>query len=386
MARILAIAHSYYMLLTVMQLRETVYKRDHMDLILTDVSQNAEGVFAALKKEKFFDTCYYLRRNRICADKKSIPVKLLRLLSSIVAPGRTVKKAQLGMKSFHYDIVLCYVADRYEEQSIFRMVRRANPRAKCQLYEEGYSSYFSIHGYFDTQSAFSTMKLLPRIMRCLGLKNRLISQNIDKVWYYRPALLQFDATGLNVESIPRFCTGNEEFVRHVNRVFGYDPSQREFDADYIYLEDCAYADGYPTDDFELIRFINDRIDQSDTFMVKMHPRSATDRFSEAGIRTNHTSIPLELIFLNGKNQGITFITISSGAPLTGLICFNSDNRVIMLYKCSKYSMKVTADARFNAYVESVRKIAGEKSLFIPETTEELDATIRSLGAERVRQA
>ena len=59
--RRLIIANTYYQVIFAMQMRNTIFKRDDVDLIITDHSKNADVVCENIKKCKYFNNCYYVK-------------------------------------------------------------------------------------------------------------------------------------------------------------------------------------------------------------------------------------------------------------------------------------------------------------------------------------
>jgi hypothetical protein len=85
--RRLIIANTYYQVIFAMQMRNTIFKRDDVDLIITDHSKNADVVCENIKKCKYFNNCYYVKtggsRDNRTKMQKILDIFLLLLLKKI---------------------------------------------------------------------------------------------------------------------------------------------------------------------------------------------------------------------------------------------------------------------------------------------------------------
>lgn len=366
MKNILAVAHSYYMLLTLIQMKITVYKNETMDLLLSDAASNNEMIFINLKKSGIFDNCYFYHLSDIgwkTFDKKK--EKVNKFFYGIIKPQNVLNKA--GIKLGNYDILLVYVAGRFDEQVLFNVIKRQNPDSLCELYEEGYTSYFSMYGVFASYPKMY-IKILPIIMKLIGKKRLLISNNINKAWYFNPELLQYNAK-FDICKIPFFDVKNKKIINKINDIFGYSDTYN-IKENIIFLEGKSYTDGMPTDDLDLLNKLSIKLGR-ENIVVKLHPRTRDNRFSSEGYKIFEADVPLELVVLNGKNKGKVFIAIESGAPLTCLMNFQSNNYVVLLFKCSKFVDTQTADGHFLKLLEMLKQKNGNEQLIIPENISEL---------------
>lgn len=367
MKNILAVAHSYYMLLTLIQLKITVYKNDKMDLLLSDAASNNEIIFQNLKKTDIFNNCFFYHLSDVgwkTFDRKK--EKVNKFFNGIIKPQNVLNRA--GIKLGNYDILLVYVAGRFDEQVFFNVIKSKNSDSFCELYEEGYTSYFSMYGVFASYPK-KYIKILPAIMKLIGKKSLLISNNITKAWYFNPELIQYKAK-FDICKIPFFDIRNRKLINRVNDIFGLNDTYN-IKQNIIFLEGKSYTDGMPTDDLDLLNKLSAKLGK-ENIVVKLHPRTKDNRFSSEGYSIFEVDVPLELIILNGKNKGKVFVAIESGAPLTCLMNFQSNNTVVLLFKCSKFVDTQTTDEHFFKLLERLKQKNGDEQLIIPENISELD--------------
>lgn len=367
MKNILAVAHSYYMLLTLIQIKITVYKNDKMDLLLSDAASNNEMIFQNLKKTDIFNNCFFYHLSDVgwkTFDRKK--EKVNKFFNGIIKPKNVLDRT--GIKLGKYDILLAYVADRFDEQVFFNVIKGQNPDSLCELYEEGYTSYFSMYGVFDSYPK-KYIKILPTIMKLIGKKRLLISNNITRAWYFNPELVQYNAK-YDICKIPFFDIRNRELINKINDIFGFKDTYN-IKQSIIFLEGKSHTDGMATDDLDLLNKLSVKLGK-ENIVVKLHPRTKDNRFSSKGYNIFEADVPLELIILNGKNKGKVFIAIESGAPLTCLMNFQNNNKVVLLFKCSKFVDTQTTDEHFFKLLEMLKRKSGNEQLIIPENISELD--------------
>lgn len=379
--KILALAHTYYMLLVLAQLKVTLYKDDDMDVILTDDCADSEVVFQRLRESRIFRNCYYFESCKILfsQDKSNIS-KLVNLIALGGLGSKVPQTFRLEEIDFCYDTFLCYVVGRADEQFLFNEITKRNPHAHCELFEEGYVSYFSPKGFLSVEknNRLSWSGLLPSVMTLFGKKRRLIERHVSCAWCFDPALVQYRAD-FEIRQIPKFDGGNRELIDKLNGVFRYDASV--FTADYVFLEDSFYMNHDYTNneaygDLELVKKIYRSCRERGEFLVKLHPRTKDNRFQPLHIPTNQVNLPLELVALNGA-KGKTFFTVASGAPLSCLLCAGMSHKIVMLYKLCPGLPDTVTNPQFREFVETIRTRYPEQIL-IPESESELDKLLETL--------
>ena len=374
--KILSLAHTYYMLLVLSQLKETVYKGDDMDVIFTDDCTGSEAVFLRLREARIFRNCYYFESAKTLFSQDEGNVSKFINLITLAGLGRKVPQT-LGLEEigFHYDAFLCYVVGRAEEQILFNEIIKRNPHAHCELFEEGYVSYFASKGILSVEKIkrLSWIGLLPPIMTLSGKKRWLIERHVSCAWCFDPALVQYRAD-FEIRQIPKFDSGNRTLLDKLNDVFRYDAST--FSADYIFLEDSFYMNHDAYGDLELVKKIYRSCRERGEFLVKLHPRTRDNRFRPLHIPTNQVNLPLELVALNGAKD-TTFFTVASGAPLSCLLCAGMSHKIVMLYKFSPGLPDTVTNPQFREFVETMRARYPEQ-IFIPESESELDKILETL--------
>jgi hypothetical protein len=373
MKRILAMAHSYYMLLVLIQLRTTVYKDEYMEVILTDDSKDSDIIYEKLSLVNIFNKCFYLRSSDLTGKNGRTANKVGKAVQSIFLPKTFFKRTEFSFVDSSYDIFLAYVSCRYEEQVIFNILKKNNKDIGCELYEEGIVSYYDPRGVFSYQKNNSNLFYMS-LLRLCGRRKQLIEANIIAGWVFQPRLIQYSAD-YEIRKIPAFDT-NKQIVGKLNAIFDYNVDECSMPEPFIFLEDSAVEDGHDSDDLEFVKKIVEIVG-NDAVAVKLHPRTKINRFENMGVKTYKKAFPLELFMMNEKVEKV-FVTMNSGAPLSCLADFDIHNKVIMLYRCSKYSSAAVSNLYFERHLENIKRICGESRLIIPNDSNEFIKAIEEL--------
>lgn len=367
MKRILAIAHSYYMLLVLINLRTSVYKDNYMELILTDDSKGSDEIFKSIKESGIFEKCHYLKKAQFAGRGNDKADKLCKGFISIISPKELIKEAGLEILDTPFDTLLVYVNCRYEEQVIFSYLKTVNPDLNCELYEEGFVSYYSPMGIFYKQKNNTNIKYR-NLLSHIGRGNGLIENNIRCAWCFKPDLVQY-SDSFEIKEIPAFHF-SADLTDKINDIFKYNKEECYITEPVIFLEDSYYTDGYETDDIEFVKRIVNIVGENNV-AIKLHPRTKFDRFKEIGIKTYSKPFPLELFMMNTLEPKI-FVTMNSGAPLSCIMNFNINIIVIMLFKCSKYASRFEDNNLFETHLENIRNSCTSGKLIIPENIREFE--------------
>lgn len=372
--RVLAVVRTYYMFLVVSQLRTTVFRNDDFDVVITSTTPGNEKIFERTKCTNLFNNVYYLKMTYISSLRRNKIFKLTDLFFNILFSERALKKSELNISDYKYDILLCYQPNMCEEQIIFNVIRQYNPNSIVNLFEEGYSSYCHIKGAFAYQVNVSRMSFLHLFMKCCGKKNNIIFNNITKAWFFQPDLVKYKAD-FELCSIPRF---NFTIIKILNYIFDYNKFINEFNANLFFLEDSFYMGNENYGDIDLFKIIVSNYKKIDRILVKLHPRSVINRFKSLGVRVSCTPVPFELIVLNNYKHDTIFITIASGGPLGALLNFDMNCKVIVLYKCCSNSPKQFLSSSTIEYFEQVKHRFPDK-LLIPNSLDEFYNIINNLN-------
>lgn len=374
MKRILAVAHSYYMLLVVLQLKNTVYKDVQMDLFFSDSTKESKKIYERIVESNIFGKCFYYRHADFYDVKQSRLSAVRFLINEFIKPDTLLKKCGLNIEGENYDKLLLYVPDRLEEQVIFNALKRANKDVKCELYEEGFYSYLDFNGILKAGNNGLNYSLFTKIDKIFcGSKNR-IGNNVEKIWLYEPALIQY-STDIDVCSIPKISVEDRKFIDIVNFIFDYEKAP--VNEKYLFLESSYIADGKQSDENDIVSELikKDAIKENE-LIAKLHPRSKINQFGER-ISVLKTVAPLEVLIMNGDCRVETYLTYFSGALISSVLSIETSikTQLFFLYKCSKLDVDVKDEVLLK-FFDAVKKIDGI-DLLIPENRKELEELLKN---------
>lgn len=374
MKRILAVVHSYYMLLVVLQLKNTVYKDAQMDLILSDSTRESARIYKKIVESNIFGKCFYYKHQDFYDVKQSRLSAVSFLIKEFLTPNSILSRCGINIEGEFYDKLLLYVPDRLEEQVIYSALKKVNKDVKCELYEEGFPSYLDFNGILRGGKNGLNYSLFRKFDQIFCGGKIRIGNNVDRIWLFEPKLIQY-STDIEVCGIPKISVNDSHFLSTVNSIFDYEKSK--VNEKYLFLESCYIADGNESDENDIVStLIKNKAMNRDDIIAKLHPRSKINQFEE-GINLLKAEAPLEVLIMNGDCNDKTYLTYVSGALISSVLAIetNIDTKLFFLYKCSKLDVEVKDEALLK-FFEAVKKIDGIE-LFIPENTKELEELLKN---------
>ena len=123
MKKYLFIAHSYYMLLVLLQIKMSFLENENVDIVLSNSSRNSKKIFKKLNEASIFSNCYYINDDFIYPKNDNAFKKFLRIVKIILSPQKLLENAGLNGMDFKYDAMFCYLDIRIPEQAIFNVIK-----------------------------------------------------------------------------------------------------------------------------------------------------------------------------------------------------------------------------------------------------------------------
>lgn len=347
---------TYYQLITAIQIKMKIFPNSLGDLVISDHSREYEKIVQKLKDTNIFRNIF--SANSVDGMRLDTLFKKIKRVADISFNNNNFVKKSSNIDRYNYDEFLFFNFN-YFDSCLYYMMKKENPRLICRRFEEGYSSGFKfdmfITGSSELQQKFEKIH-----------KNSSIT-DIDEMFFYEPDLVLFE-NKCKLSSIPKFDKSDEKTKAVLNMLFDYSNSN-EYDRKYIFFEESYHTDGKIMDDIELVLKIADKVGR-DNLMVKLHPRSQTDRFAEYGIKTNKTvGIPWEVIIMNNDFSDKVFLTIASGSVLSPRILFGDNIPTYMLFNCTETKSDMIT-TEFFKYLEKFKEKFGKDGFYIPNNCSE----------------
>lgn len=358
--RVLFTVHTYFQLLISINLKKQFFNNDVVDIVISDVSSGSEIVKNRLDKYGFFNRVFCVKIKDML-NCNGMMKKTLKYLKADLFYKKIVKERS-DIVNNSYDIFLFYQLDIWTD-SLYYYLKKINKHIEARRMQETFNSYLN-EGGLIIYSEFTDM--VKNIMRYITFKP-IIRNEITTYYMFEPNMILFKPSrNYSFVKMDKFNSSDFEFMNVINYVFDYDKLRDTYEQKYIYFESIEY------DEFDAIRLISDIVGK-ENFMVKIHPRSKSEKYSKYGIQTNkNVAIPWEVILLNKDFNGKVFITTSSQAVFGFLQFTEYDSKGILIYKYISASIAPKLDI----YLQKLIKTHGKNKLVIPEGKEELISVLK----------
>lgn len=343
---------TYYQLITAIQIKTKIFPNAEGDLLISDHSDGYERVAEKLRKMNIFKNVLTVK----AVDSMTLNTaskKIKRVIDIVLNNNNFAEKCMEGVE-FFYDEFLFFNFN-YLDSCIYYKLKKKNPSLICRRFEEGYTSGFKfnifITGSAQLQQKFEKIHHNPNIM------------DIDEMFFYEPKLVLFE-NKCNLTAIPKFNKNDENMRAILNTLFDYS-SPDSYNPKYVFFEESYFTDGKEMGDLDLVMKIANKVGK-ENLMVKLHPRTKKDRFSDLGIKTNKTvGIPWEVIIMNNDFSDKVFLTIASGSVLSPRIIFGDKSPTYMLFNCTRNKPPIITDDFFR-YLTKFKDKFGSEGFYIPE--------------------
>ncbi|WP_426644274.1 hypothetical protein P5491_004155 [Priestia megaterium] len=355
--KVLIVSHSYFMLLSAIQLKLTVLKDSDVDIIITDYSNNSNVICRNLSETNIFHKVIHSPVKHIYKGG-NLAKKVFKTLR-IFENEQTVKK-RFSLDKLDYDELFISTIDIIANQ-LFKAIKKNNNKLVCNRYEEGYSTYTIQNDY----------KILEKITSLISVidKKFAIVDSIQNLYLFDPELY-VQKNNYKLKKIPSLSRGDLELKKVINSTFGYDDTKNDFNSKYIIFEESFVVEKEPIPDYDIFKEIIEILGKENV-TLKLHPRNPQDRFSKCGYKVSTVKdVPWEIIQFNNDFRDKVLITISSGSTINSKSFFEEPIRTIALFKCIKPTPRlITPD--FLLYIDRMQQKYGKGELAIPESKEQL---------------
>ena len=339
--------------------RMTILQDETVELIVSDIISNAEILYKNILNSGIFDKTYFLKDYEIDYGKHSGGElgTLHRLIHR--------KKIISSLLPLRGKVDAFYSSDTLPSiEWIYDKLLSDNPDLNMYFYEEGPISVLCDQGkHFRQPFEYSTSGLNRLLDSLLNIKH--INGHYNGAFtsvgnYMSPSYFPW-------MEIPKISTSNlKAYISILNGFWNYQKSDI-LKNKVVFLEESFYTDGRENRDMEIL---NDLIKVlgKDRILVKMHPRTRINRYEKIGVSVyQNTSVPWELLALNGDLDRTLLVCIGSGAAIHPKLYWNIDQSSIALLDCKEYHYNYLD----NKYYRLYSKICAEKGLaYLPKNKRE----------------
>ena len=327
MSRQLFICENPFQTLVAIIMKYQMFTDDITDIILTNRSSGTEERYKNLCDISLFRHVFLFPTNGCHPNKKNRTYYINQ--ARCITHGCFLNEMDLVTEDYEqiYSLEInCLTA------AIVNQLQSRHILPQVNLIDEGFGTYTNLY----RKHIFGFHKgriIIEKISNYMRHKKSIISL-IQNIYLFQASLICWDIP-FEIQKIqaPDFKK-YPELKEKINYVFGYNQIRKEFEVPYVFFENCTYQDTGENKDLELILKIAELVGK-DNLIVKLHPRTKNNRFSQYNIATNSKQgILWEIIAMNMQdNDDRTFLTISSGSVINYRLLFEKSYRTIMLYKC-----------------------------------------------------
>ncbi len=344
MKRILIIANTYFQIIISIQMKNTIFKNDHVELLVSDHSIGAKKVCAKISDMGIFNNCVYIESKNY-DDGINIKQKIIDCVEIGIGKKNRYSKYLLNVSLDAFDEFIFYNEDYLEIDGIYSDLGSRNKKVKFSMYEEGLLTYrIGI-------SASKRRKLIETIKK-LNKKPGLLNQQYYFYCYY-PEIYNGRGIAKKVPLICRDCLTTYQ----LKQIF--KPSMDEYKQKYIFFTSVYdFEGGCPVGEYELVAKTA-RLVGNDNLLVKTHPRDRRTIYIDNGFNVDKNSvIPWEVIQLSGDFSNKVFLTINSCSVLSGSTMSENPVRTYYLYKLCDISGNPSCIKN----AEDIEKLLGQSTL------------------------
>lgn len=196
--------------------------------------------------------------------------------------------------------------------------------------------------------------------------------NIHELFLYDPSLISWHSD-IKLTQINKIHFASEEFVKELNKIFGYYELEDKYCEKYIVLSSAAEEIAPVKNKNDILNCLAEHVGK-ENIIIKTHPRMKKDYYIELGFHVNNNSnVPWEIIAFNMDFSNKIIISNCSGSLYTPKLLFDKQMKGITVMKFVDFP---DSYGMVNYYTEFVcRK---HNCFYVPESIEEFSSLLEKL--------
>lgn len=353
-------------IMNAVNIKRNLLKTVDSDLCLLDLNGRREHIANNIERSNIFGKIY------VCHPKfnrnQSLTTKIEKALKYALRkeyPGDFL----INKDSVYSEIFIA--GPSLNSVGVYYFFRRKNKNIVLSLYEEGVFEYY-IYKY--------KKNLWRRIYSNIVFGGYYIDYS-RKIYVYNKELLLNKPSRVHSINIPKIDSSDMKTKALYNDIFGVpDLTEQMFGADYLFIEQAFPEEKENEIQTQILKDIADIVGKN-KLVVKLHPHSKEDKYSELGIRVLNIPLSMEMLLLNyGKVlKDCVLLSICSSAVFNCNLVFGLEPKIILLYKLFE---NITIDKNlFNFITEFMGNYPADKA-FLPSGRDDLKKMIWEIkGAE-----
>ena len=329
-----------------------VLKEQQVDIIISDLIYNSNRLYENVAQSRFFENVFYLKNYELDYVKRNKKEELINDLFRRKIMSRLLPS--LGKYDYFY------IVDSLKSINIiYEILKRKNKNIILYYYEEGPIAVLCDQGnHFKKKNEYFGLKR-KLLNTFLGLEyvDGSFSAAYSSVYNKMPSNY-FEWRKMPIIS----CDCLKQYVMKLNQFWEYK-HDNTLKRKIVFLEESFYTDDRGDKDLEIVRDLLNNSYGRDV-IVKLHPRTRENRFNKLGIEVyKDSSIPWELVTLNGDLDDTILVCVGSGAILYPKLYWNIEQKSIALLNCDEYRFKYLD----NEYYRTFTKVCGDNNIaYMPQ--------------------
>lgn len=339
---ILILSTTYYQLILALQMRETIFKENHVSLVITDTSQNTKNVADKLSSLNFFNKVYFWQIRKKFTDKYIIWNKL-QLITGMIHDNKLCD----FLNNDKFDELICHHTT-VTEHILFAKLYKNNQNIIVSHYEEGVLSY----NHMDASSFI--LKASCKFRKIMGKQN--LQDKITKLFYCCfPEIYEGNFKSVKIPLLKQ----NGKVKEIAAYIFGVETDQLKYKEKYIMLTSVYdFEGGRPIGEFELARRCKNLVGGGN-LLIKTHPRDLRDAYKKDDFNVDlHSVVPWEVIQLTVDFSDKVLLTVASGSALSVNMLLENPPKTFFLYNFCDVENNIAAKKS----VDSIRTLLDDKRM------------------------
>ncbi len=278
------------------QMKETLFRDDMVDIWISDHSMGASTVAERIKKfGEFHDTRYIETKGIVYS--RGIMTKLHNLIK--YGNGLDLNEEWMDYEEVIFHGISIFVYGLY----ISYMQKKRN--VEWSLFEEG------IFSYGDDCITGKSVKFLD--FMCHVHHKKTIQESIKQYYCVFPELYKKFGFFETVR-VPDFRSNYDHIRELLTKIFGI-ANNTHIEQKYIYFATSSDVDGHPYGETQVVIKLIELLGR-ENIIIKKHPRDCRDIYNDNRINVmESTGIPWEIVQMCSDTKSKVFVTVDSGAFL-----------------------------------------------------------------------
>lgn len=351
--KILFVCNTLYQIIVASCIRK-MFPKHVAEIILSDHSTANRDICRRFQETGLiFDKTYYVKTKYLYDYDGSMSKR--KRIRTLQDKDSVLEMVELDEK---YDMFFCANAEPFTER-IVNYVKRRNPNAIINWFEDGISAYDYDKCYFPSKLLITKWKI-KRILT--GIIN--LTSIIDNFYVFEPNKMEWKPNA----KLKRIDALSQELISELNVIFNFRDCIDKYEEKYIFFEDGA-SEWNDNTNLELLEIVASIVGK-ENIIVKIHPRNPVNKFESKGFKTNKDmSIPWEIITSNIDIENKILITMYSQSVITPDILLGKNGKALVLGKLNKKFNNI--DHTVFDYMEKHYFNENPSRYCVPETIEDM---------------